>query len=96
MISDFKNFKTMPLPQKIVFILSVIAMTAALVFLMLDWARVVPHGDYVFIPCMGADIILQGIMNMMRKQKGAAIFSLILGLFVMAVYATHMLRLAVR
>ena len=96
MLNDFKNFITMPLSQKIVFSLSILAMVVALVFLMLDWARVVPRGDYVFIPCMGMEAILQGILSLMRKQKGAAVFSMLTGLFILAVYAFHMLRLAAR
>ena len=92
MLNLFKEFPNMPVLQKIVFILSLIATAGAIVFLTLDWAKMMKHADYFFIPCMGLDIILSGILNLMRKQKGSGIFSLILGLFVMGVYAVHMLQ----
>lgn len=92
MLNLFKEFPNMPVSQKIVFILSLIAAAGAIVFLTLDWARMMKNADYFFIPCMGLEIALSGILNLMRKQKGSGIFSLTLGLFVMGIYAVHMLQ----
>ena len=94
MLNLFKEFPAMPDSQKIVFILSLAATAGVIVFLMLDWAKVMKHGDYFYIPCMGLEIILYGILSLMRKQKGSGIFSLILGSFILVVYAAYMLRLA--
>ena len=92
MLNLFKEFPNMPVPQKIVFILSLIATAGVIIFLTLDWAKMMIHADYFFIPCIGLEILLSGILYLMRKQKGSGIFSLILGLFVMVIYAVHMVR----
>ncbi len=88
----FKQFPSMPFLQKIVFVLSMAATAGALVFFTLDWANMVRHGDYIFVPCIGLEITLQGILELMRKQKGTGIFYLIIGAFILTVYILKMMR----
>ena len=92
MLNLFNEYPNMPVSQKIVFILSMFTTAGAFVFLTLDWAKMMKNADYFFIPCIGLDIILSGILSLMRKQKGLGIFYLILGLFVMSIYAIHLLQ----